>query len=494
MFEGGLAAPHMRVCAIQIYVAFMAAVAAMCPLFLDWYELGNADWVGLASLVILGILSESAAISVKVASSVGHSSITFIPFLASMLLFGPAAGVLSAISIKVVGEFILHEKPLRKRIFNVAQWTIAGTLTGLVFLSTATAMGLDPGDFNSMLSGGAVLIPFAASILTLFAVNYLSVAGAIALDKGLSFSRVVQLLAGSTGANLLYGVLIGPIAVVVAVLYVQLGVAGIFFALLPLMFIRRSYLTNINLAKANRDLLKALVKAIETRDPYTSGHSLRVSTLARRIAINLGLSQKRVEEVETAALLHDIGKIEAVYTEILMKPDSLSEDERKMIESHVTKGVELLQSISSFPSSVIAAVRHHHEREDGKGYPDRLYGAQIPLGAKIIKVCDAIDAMLSDRPYRSALSLPQVREQLITYAGTQFDVETVSCVVKGDLLETHRDEVEASKEWSPAMVIEHDLTPPRSREPTLPASVRTLLGSLRSPPGRRTDQDVHSTN
>jgi len=112
-----------------------------------------------------------------------------------------------------------------------------------------------------------------------------------------------------------------------------------------------------------------------------------------------------------------------------------------VIESHVTKGVELLTSLSSFPSEVVSAVRHHHEREDGKGYPDGLAGDAIPLGAKIIKVCDAIDAMLSDRPYRSALSLAQVKEQLITYAGIQFDPDVVRCVVASTVLEDHRHDV-----------------------------------------------------
>ena len=117
----------------------------------------------------------------------------------------------------------------------------------------------------------------------------------------------------------------------------------------------------------------------------------------------------RIERIETAALLHDIGKIEAIYTEILKKPGDLSKEEREIIESHVTKGVELLTSLGSFPKEIIDAVRHHHEREDGKGYPDGIAGRQILLGARIIKVVDAIDAMLSDRPYRKALSIDELK-------------------------------------------------------------------------------------
>ena len=145
----------------------------------------------------------------------------------------------------------------------------------------------------------------------------------------------------------------------------------------------------------------------------------------------------KIARVQQSALLHDVGKIDAIYTEILKKPDSLSSEERRIIESHVTKGVELLETLSSVPAGVIADVRHHHERIDGKGYPDGLRGDEIPVGARIIKVADAIDAMLSDRPYRKALSLEAVRHELTTYAGTQFDEVIVKVVVSSTVLEDH---------------------------------------------------------
>jgi len=102
----------------------------------------------------------------------------------------------------------------------------------------------------------------------------------------------------------------------------------------------------------------------------------------------------------------------------------------------------LLRSLSSFPESVILAVRHHHEREDGRGYPDRLRGDQIPLAAKIIKICDSVDAMLSDRPYRKALNLDDVRGQLQLHSGTQFDGRIAWIVCSGSILARHAAEVE----------------------------------------------------
>ena len=260
---------------------------------------------------------------------------------------------------------------------------------------------------------------------------------------------------------MLYDLLISPVAFGIALLYIPLHAAGLLVAFLPLFFIRNSYFINLRLQQANKDLIKALVKAIETRDPYTSGHSLRVASLARDIAETLGLSQRQVAEVETAALLHDIGKIDAIYEDILRKPTDLSPSERSVIESHVIKGVELLRSLSSFPEEILSAVRHHHEREDGRGYPDRLRGAEIPIGSKIIKVCDAVDAMLSDRPYRKALTLQDVRNQLLRFSGTQFDGRVTEIVVSSSVLENHASEVAVHYGKAPSDVTasETEVTP-----------------------------------
>ncbi len=280
--------------------------------------------------------------------------------------------------------------------------------------------------------------------LVFLAFNHIAVSLAIALSRSLHFRDVLAQMWGNSGASL-QDVLVSPIAILVAFLYVQWGVSGILVVLLPLLFVRRSYLTADELRAANTALLKALVKAIETRDPYTSGHSVRVSHLAKRIATGMGLSRGAVRDVETAALLHDIGKIEAPYTGILSKTETLSLKERVIIRSHVTKGEELLRNLSSFPESILRVVRHHHEREDGGGYPDGLKGDEIPIGARIVAVCDAVDAMLSDRPYRRALALSAVNEQLRIHNGSQFSPAVVRVLLEGSLLDQYADLVEAER-------------------------------------------------
>jgi putative nucleotidyltransferase with HDIG domain len=296
---------------------------------------------------------------------------------------------------------------------------------------------------------------------------------AITFSQGLPFRRVWHQVLANSGASL-NDVLISPIALAVAFLYVQFGLPGILIILLPMLFIRYSYLTTSKLREANADLLTALVKAIEIRDPYTSGHSLRVSELAKRIAEELGLSRVAIDRIANAALVHDIGKIEAVYTDILRKPDVLTTDERAIMESHVARGVQLLRDLSSVPEDVVKIVMHHHEREDGQGYPDGLLGDEIPIGSKIIVLCDAVDAMLSDRPYRDALSLPAVIEQLQENAGRQFDHRVVRAATRTDIL----------TEYAESMKLHRLAAAPTSLEGTEPVRTAIELVAVSETPDR----------
>jgi putative nucleotidyltransferase with HDIG domain len=313
------------------------------------------------------------------------------------------------------------------------------------------------------------LWPFVSFGLVFLAANHAAVSLAITLSQGVPFRRVWQQLLANTGASL-NDILISPIALAVAFLYVQFGLAGLLIILLPMLFIRYSYLTTSKLRESNADLLTALVKAIEIRDPYTSGHSLRVSQLAQNIAEELGLNRLAVDRIANAALLHDIGKIESVYTEILRKPGALTAEERAIMESHVTRGVQLLKDLSSVPDEVVHIVRHHHEREDGKGYPDGLLGDEIPIGSKIIVLCDAVDAMLSDRPYRDALPLSVVLEQLEIHAGRQFDHRVVRVATRTTILAKYAEDLQRLRAETGRL---------RSIEPTSQPKIAILGGSLR---------------
>ncbi|MDQ2982422.1 MAG: diguanylate cyclase [Actinomycetota bacterium] len=167
----------------------------------------------------------------------------------------------------------------------------------------------------------------------------------------------------------------------------------------------------------------SLAKAVDARDAYTGSHSTRVASLAARVATRLGLDQEEVELTRLAARLHDLGKL-ALPEELLRKPGPLTEPERLILERHPQIGFRMLESLGIDP--VADWVLHHHERWDGTGYPDRLLGERIPLGARIIFVADAYDAMTSERVYRRPLSPASALEELEHCAGTQFDPEVVA--------------------------------------------------------------------
>lgn len=174
------------------------------------------------------------------------------------------------------------------------------------------------------------------------------------------------------------------------------------------------------------EVLKDLTAALESKDPYTHGHSQRVERHSYRTAAAMHLSIHDIEDLRKAAALHDVGKIR-VPDRILRKPDQLTIEERVIMEEHAVVGAWMVSSVGN--ADVIAAVRHHHERFDGLGYPDGLAGSDIPLFSRIIAVVDAYDAMTSTRPYRSSAGRDDAVNALRDSAGTQFDPEVVEAFI-----------------------------------------------------------------
>jgi putative nucleotidyltransferase with HDIG domain len=168
-------------------------------------------------------------------------------------------------------------------------------------------------------------------------------------------------------------------------------------------------------------MLRSLSSAIEARDPYTRGHSLRVTALAEAVARWLGWTESRLETLRIGGALHDVGKL-TVPARILSKPGPLTPDEQDAIRTHPAAGARLIEPIRSMRLA-IPYVLHHHERWDGHGYPYGLRGAAIPVEARVLSVADAFDAMTSGRPYREALSPQDALRELERCAGCQFDPE-----------------------------------------------------------------------
>lgn len=176
------------------------------------------------------------------------------------------------------------------------------------------------------------------------------------------------------------------------------------------------------------DTLKSLAQALEARDDYTRGHSERVSHIAKRIALEMRLDQEDIRTIESAALLHDIGKI-GIRDDVLLAPRKLTTEELTAIQEHSAFGNTILAPLK-FLGKIRECVRHHHERWDGAGYPDGLKGANIPAACRIIAVADTYDAMTSNRPYRQSLSHETAIHEITHQAGKQFDPSVVEAFLK----------------------------------------------------------------
>jgi putative nucleotidyltransferase with HDIG domain len=173
--------------------------------------------------------------------------------------------------------------------------------------------------------------------------------------------------------------------------------------------------------------VRVLVSTIEAKDPYTHGHTERVAQYAVGIAKAMDFTQDEIQTIQLGAFLHDIGKLHTSDS-ILHKPGALTEEEWRLVKAHPVRGAQMLQGVK-FLEKATDLVRHHHERVDGKGYPDGLRGDEITIGAKIVNVADAFDAMTTERPYRQGLSMDQAIAQLEEKAGTQFAQEVVEVMV-----------------------------------------------------------------
>jgi putative nucleotidyltransferase with HDIG domain len=166
-------------------------------------------------------------------------------------------------------------------------------------------------------------------------------------------------------------------------------------------------------------MLSMLTGAIEARDPYTRGHSTRVTELAEAVACRLGWSEERIASLRVGGPLHDIGKL-AVSDEVLCKEGRLDDEELAQIREHPKIGAKLLLRVTALREA-IPYVLYHHERWDGTGYPSGKAGEEIPVEARVLAIADAFDAMTSDRPYRSALTREEALAEVERCAGTQFD-------------------------------------------------------------------------
>lgn len=393
---------------IRLYVSTLSLAAIVAGGLVYLME-PTATWAALQAAIVFALLSAICEmLAYRKAGRSESGSIAFMPILASVIL-APNWVTVGAVTIASLIVEIAKRRIFIKGLFNVAQVALWVALC----IATYKSLGGEP-----VLAGSGPYLPAFVAILLVFAlVNSAALAGAIAISEREPFW---QLWSGRARVTVLYDLFTLPCVYVFAYCYLHWGALGAAALIVPALGIRALYKVNWELEQTSHELLQLMVAAIEARDPYTSGHSRRVSRNSRLIARAIGLRDKQVDRVAVAALLHDVGKIHEVFAPILSKPGRLTAEENAIMQTHPVKSEELVRMVSQL-KDVVAPIRHHHENWDGTGYPDGLIGEGIPIASRIIMFADTIDAMTTDRPYRAALTETQVRAEFVKLRGRQFD-------------------------------------------------------------------------
>ena len=391
----------------------------------------SQDVLGLVAIVALVGIGQALALEFDE----GTISVAAVGAIAGAALFGPRAALAIAVTTSVV-EWSARRSALHNVLFNIGALTFASLGAAGVF-SIATDV---TGHWHDLAT--AVLGLAAGAVY--FAINMSLVSLAVAME---GHERWWAVFKERFAWLMPHYVVYGFVGAVMAIAYEAAGLYALAVFAVPLLLMRKTqdaYLAhtqksaqklrqaaetiqtqNVSLEQANRLLkerstaaMESLSATVDARDAYTAGHSRRVQQLALAIGRELGLSQAELDLLGHAALFHDIGKL-AIPDAILLKPASLTQEEWALMQRHADEGARIIDRLG-FLNDAVPAIRHHHERFDGTGYPDGLSGEDIPLGARIIHVADALDSMLTTRIYRAARPAPEALSELRRAAGTQF--------------------------------------------------------------------------
>ncbi|HTF38599.1 MAG TPA: HD domain-containing phosphohydrolase [Blastocatellia bacterium] len=381
---------------------------------------GSSATEQFTAIVVLSTLALIAELLSFLLPKGALGSIASIPALAAVLI-SPSWHAIAAIGIVKAIVESARRAQLEKAVFNVAQFVLSFGIAALVFRATGGepffATRLEPIGHITIVNG----LPAFAAFVVFFAANSLLVSAAIALSSGGHLSSVWR---ANNIATVGIEILSSPVVFLFAWAYTRFGAIAAAAIWVPIIGLRQLHKTTLELEQTNEELLDLMVKSIEARDPYTSGHSRRVKEYSMMIGRALGMTEKDIQMIGRAALLHDVGKIHEKYGPILRKADKLTLIEWNTMREHPVDGANLIATMTRL-RELVAPVRHHHENWDGTGYPDGMAGELIPLAARIIRFADTIDAMTTERPYRRMLDAEEVRAEIVRCRATQFDPQMV---------------------------------------------------------------------
>jgi diguanylate cyclase (GGDEF)-like protein/putative nucleotidyltransferase with HDIG domain len=400
----------------------------------------STDYIGL--LAVLALVGAGQALSFELAEVEGSLSVSVVGSLAGAALFDYRAALPLAVTIAVV-DWSARRNSLHTVIYNIGTMALSSLAAASVFTMWETGG-----------NGGHLVV--AGIGLVAGAVYFLVNMGLLSFASGVEGHESPWAVFHERFAWLLpHYVVYGFIGAVMGIGYEAVGLYGLAVFAVPLLLMRKTqeaYLKhtqrsaqklreaaetiqsqNVSLEQANKLLrerstaaMESLSATVDARDSYTAGHSRRVQQLSLAIGRELGLSQAELDLLGHAALFHDIGKL-AIPDAILLKPASLTGEEWSLMQRHADEGARIIDRLG-FLQDAVPAIRHHHERWDGTGYPDRIAGEEIPLGARIIHVADALDSMLTTRIYRAARPVNEALAEVKDKAGTQFCVRCVAAL------------------------------------------------------------------
>ena len=406
------AAIHPR--GFRLYLA-LVVLAAGGFFVLATPTAGPPQVVAVGVVLVLMVVSEVRPVSLP---SGGYATGSAVLDLASIVILGPVWTAWVDLASTVIVQGILLRRPLVRVLHNVAIFALTSFAAGYAFLAAGGQVGalVFPGHILPLLvCGGAY-----------FLCNSAFVSIVLGLTTGPGPWRIWQ-------RNFLQGILhhlsFVALGTLVAVVYFSAGPWGLVLVGIPFLVARHSFGVYMEIRADLKDFVRALSEVLEEVDPYTRHHSHRVAQYGVLLARGMSLSEREVEEIEYAALVHDLGKIGPQHQHILQKPGSLSHEEQRTLRGHPAAGAEIVARVRALRRSA-EIVRTHHERPDGQGYPLGLRADDVPVGARILNVSDAFDAMTSDRPYRRALSVAAALEELRRGSGSQFDRAVVECLLR----------------------------------------------------------------
>lgn len=378
--------------------------------------------IALVLFSVAGFLTEQYPISLPNTrifdANAGKATVSSAVYLASLLLYGPAFTLVVAL-VSIVPSELLQRKAFAKVAFNVGQYALTVGVSGTFLLFTGT----NPHSFGPLIGSPASVLALAGTVAAYFLMNTGLVSGVLACVTGAAFTDmwvqnirdVVRQYAAMLNVGIMAAMLwtVSPFAVVLLAL--------------PLLVLQFAFRLTDQLKHETLRALIGIAEMVDARDSYAYRHSMEVARYANLIATKLGLPLEDVEMINIAGMLHDIGKI-GTPDRVLHKPGALEGDERSVMELHPSDGAKVLQYFALFrPGADL--VLYHQEHFDGSGYPQGLAGEQIPLGARIIHVADAYQAMTSDRVYRKALPVEEAIRRLKASAGTHFDPAIVEAML-----------------------------------------------------------------